>query len=115
MLVTTAKAPVKSARTNRSPRNSTIASQVPAIMQEAFHACRAGRPGPVLIDLPMDVQKADIPFDIDTYEPLPVHKPAPVPSQISKAIDMLLEAERVVACPEVDLARDLVDSCMKTF
>ena len=31
---------------------------------------RSGRPGPVLIDLPIDVQMAEIEFDIDTYEPL---------------------------------------------
>ncbi len=37
---------------------------------------RSGRPGPVLIDLPFDVQMAEIEFDIDTYEPLPVYKPA---------------------------------------
>lgn len=37
---------------------------------------RTGRPGPVLIDLPFDVQMAEIEFDIDAYQPLPVHKPA---------------------------------------
>ena len=31
---------------------------------------RSGRPGPVLIDLPFDVQMAEIEFDIETYEPL---------------------------------------------
>ena len=36
---------------------------------------RSGRPGPVLIDLPFDVQLAEIEFDLDTYEPLPVYKP----------------------------------------
>ena len=33
---------------------------------------RSGRRGPVLIDLPFDVQVAQIDFDIDCYEPLPV-------------------------------------------
>ena len=36
---------------------------------------RSGRPGPVLIDLPIDVQLAEIEFDPDTYEPLPVAEP----------------------------------------
>ena len=36
---------------------------------------RSGRPGPVLIDLPFDVQMAEIEFDIETYEPLPAYKP----------------------------------------
>jgi tartronate-semialdehyde synthase len=46
-------------------------AQVPRAFQQAFHLMRSGRPGPVLIDLPIDVQLAEIEFDIDTYEPLP--------------------------------------------
>jgi tartronate-semialdehyde synthase len=57
--------------------------------QQAFHLMRSGRPGPVLIDLPFDVQMAEIEFDIDTYEPLPVYKPAASRKQIEKALDML--------------------------
>src|SRR4051794_33717868 len=48
-------------------------AQVPGAFQQAFHLMRSGRPGPVLIDLPVDVQLAEIEFDIDTYEPLPVY------------------------------------------
>jgi glyoxylate carboligase len=48
-------------------------AQVPGAFQQAFHLMRSGRPGPVLIDLPFDVQLAEIDFDIDTYEPLPVY------------------------------------------
>ena len=55
---------------------------------------RSGRPGPVLIDLPFDVQMAEIDFDPDTYAPLPVYKPAATRAQIDKALDMLLAAER---------------------
>ena len=55
---------------------------------------RSGRPGPVLIDLPFDVQLAEIDFDLDTYEPLPVYKPAATRAQIEKALDMLAAAER---------------------
>ncbi len=51
-------------------------AQVPRAFQQAFHLMRSGRPGPVLIDLPFDVQMAEIEFDIETYEPLPVYKPA---------------------------------------
>src|SRR5690349_17774988 len=52
------------------------AAQVPGVFQKAFHLMRSGRPGPVLIDLPIDVQLTEIEFDPDLYEPLPVHKPA---------------------------------------
>ncbi|WP_017246189.1 glyoxylate carboligase [Stutzerimonas stutzeri] len=67
---------------------------VPRVFQQAFHVMRSGRPGPVLIDLPFDVQMAEIEFDVDTYEPLPVYKPAATRKQIKKAIDMLCAAER---------------------
>lgn len=62
---------------------------VPRVFQQAFHLMRSGRPGPVLIDLPFDVQMAEIEFDPDTYEPLPVYKPAASRKQIEKALNML--------------------------
>src|SRR5690625_241458 len=65
------------------------ASQVPGTFAKAFQLMRSGRPGPVLIDLPIDVQLAEIEFDIDTYEPLPVTRPAATRAQAEKAIDML--------------------------
>jgi tartronate-semialdehyde synthase len=69
-------------------------AQVPRAFQQAFHLMRSGRPGPVLIDLPFDVMQAEIEFDIETYEPLPVYKPAASRRQIEKAMDMLNAAER---------------------
>ena len=68
--------------------------QVPGTFSQAFHLMRSGRPGPVLIDLPLDVQTAEIEFDIDTYEPLPVHKPAATRAQAEKVLDLLAAAER---------------------
>jgi tartronate-semialdehyde synthase len=72
------------------------AAQVPGVFQQAFHLMRSGRPGPVLIDLPFDVQMAEIEFDVDTYTPLPVYKPSASRAQIDKALDMLEAAERPV-------------------
>jgi tartronate-semialdehyde synthase len=69
-------------------------AQVAHTFQQAFHLMRSARPGPVLIDLPFDVQTAEIEFDIDTYEPLPVYKPAATRRQIEKALDMLAAAEK---------------------
>ena len=67
---------------------------VPQVFQQAFHIMRSGRPGPVLIDLPFDVQVAEIEFDPDLYEPLPVYKPQATRKQIEAAITMLNAAER---------------------
>jgi tartronate-semialdehyde synthase len=71
-------------------------AQVPGAFQQAFHLMRSGRPGPVLIDLPLDVQLAEIEFDPETYTPLPVYKPAASRAQIEKALAMLAAAERPV-------------------
>ncbi len=67
---------------------------VPMVFQQAFHVMRSGRPGPVLIDLPVDVQMAEIEFDDETYESLPLYKPAASRAQAARALSMLNEAER---------------------
>ncbi|MCC8477922.1 glyoxylate carboligase [Streptomyces globisporus] len=72
------------------------AAQVPGVFQQAFHLMRTGRPGPVLIDLPIDVQLTEIEFDPELYEPIPVHKPAASRKQIERAVRMLNDSERPV-------------------
>ncbi|RRO16664.1 glyoxylate carboligase [Saccharopolyspora rhizosphaerae] len=69
-------------------------AQVPGTFQKAFQLMRSGRPGPVLVDLPLDVQLAEIEFDIDTYEPLPVANPAATRAQVEHALELLNAAER---------------------
>src|SRR5262245_57872316 len=66
---------------------------VPRAFQQAFHLMRSGRPGPVLIDLPFDVQMGEVEFDGETYEPLPVYKPKATRAQIEKTLTMLDAAE----------------------
>ena len=80
---TIAKPVTKWAVTVREP------ALVPQVFQQAFHLMRSARPGPVLIDLPIDVQMAEIEFDIDAYEPLPVYKPAATLNQARRAMAML--------------------------
>jgi acetolactate synthase-1/2/3 large subunit len=43
--------------------------EIPKAMHEAFHIARSGRPGPVLVDVPQDLSRADIP-----YEPVDLEK-----------------------------------------
>ena len=87
---------------------------VPMVFQKAFHLMRSGRPGPVLIDLPVDVQMAEIEFDIETYAPLPIYKPAATRAQVEKALAMLNDSERplIVAGGGIinaDASAELVD------
>ncbi|MFG2092607.1 glyoxylate carboligase [Streptomyces sp. NPDC048612] len=70
------------------------AAQVPGVFQQAFHLMRSGRPGPVLIDLPIDVQLTEIDFDPETYAPLPAFKPAATRAQVEKAFALLNASER---------------------
>src|SRR5690242_9513811 len=67
---------------------------VPRVVSQAFHLMRSGRPGPVLIDLPLDVQLAESEFDDETYAPLPVYRPSATRKQIEKALEMLNAAAR---------------------
>ncbi|MBN9798954.1 MULTISPECIES: glyoxylate carboligase [Pseudonocardia] len=90
------------------------AAQVPGAFAQAFHLMRSGRPGPVLIDLPIDVQQTVIDFDPDTYAPLPVHRPAMTGPQASRVLDLLAEGERplIVAgggIVNADAATELVE------
>ncbi|MDD1779762.1 glyoxylate carboligase [Enterovibrio sp. ZSDZ35] len=69
-------------------------AQVPRAIQHAFQVMRSGRPGPVLLDLPLDVQLAEIEFDIDSYEPLEPYKPSISRNQAEKAMEMLNSAAK---------------------
>lgn len=72
------------------------AAQLPGTFQKAFYKMRSGRPGPVHIDLPMDVQMTEIEFDIDLYEPMTPNKPKASRNQIERALQMLNDAERPI-------------------
>jgi tartronate-semialdehyde synthase len=69
---------------------------VPQVFREAFRIAKEGRPGPVLIDLPVDVQRGFVYYDAALDAPLRVGKPSPNPAQIEKAVDMLLAANNPV-------------------
>ena len=68
-------------------------AQVPYVFREAFRSAREGRPGPVHIDLPLDVQKAIIEYDPEADQPLQVFKPSPSLKAVEKAVEMILAAE----------------------
>ncbi|ADB31208.1 glyoxylate carboligase [Kribbella flavida DSM 17836] len=69
------------------------AAQVPGTFQKAFQLMRGGRPGPVLIDLPLDVQLTEIDFDPELYVPLPLATPRASVAQAERVLDLLAAAE----------------------
>ena len=69
---------------------------LPRILKEAFYIARSGRPGPVLVDLPKDIQDAKASFEypdtIDIVSYRPVVKGHP--GQIKRALQLLLAAKK---------------------
>jgi len=67
---------------------------------EAFHVAAAGRPGPVLIDLPKDILMADVPYATDGVRPQATarYRPATEPSadSIKAAVAAMKRAERPI-------------------
>src|ERR1700742_4072176 len=62
---------------------------IPAAIHEAFHIARTGRPGPVLVDIPQDLSRADTP-----YEPVDsVHLPGYQPTTEGNAKQIRLAAK----------------------
>jgi len=72
------------------------AGSMARVVKEAFHIARTGRPGPVLIDLPRDVQMEQAEFHYPTRLDLPGYKPTLKghPAQIKKAAKLISEAQR---------------------
>lgn len=68
------------------------------IVKQAFHIARTGRPGPVLIDLPKDIQVASTTFKYPDKVELRGYKPTitPNPRQLDKAVEMMLAARKPV-------------------
>src|ERR687887_2549648 len=49
--------------------------EIPRAIHEAFHLARSGRPGPVVVDIPQDLSRADIPYEPVTDVRLPGYQP----------------------------------------
>ncbi len=74
------------------------ASEIPTTVKKAFHIASTGRPGPVLVDLPKDVQTESAEMDFSSTFELRGYKPNtdPHPIQVKRAVELLLMAERPI-------------------
>lgn len=72
------------------------AAQIPWVFRDAFRVCKEGRPGPVLIDLPIDVQRGEVIYDPEIDGPLPIVKNGPDLRKVRRAVEMLLQAEKPI-------------------
>src|SRR6185369_9509335 len=71
-------------------------ADLPRIMERAFHLSQSGRPGPVLVDVPMDIFSADLPVDAFHKSPAPVARPAIDSAAVGRIIEALAEARHPV-------------------
>ncbi len=71
-------------------------ADLPRIMERAFHLSQAGRPGPVLVDIPMDIFSADLPIDAFNKMPVPMARPAIEPEAVARIIGALGNAKHPV-------------------
>ena len=74
------------------------AQDVPAALVEAFEIASTGRPGPVLVDLPKDVQNAMMEFTWPVEAHMPGYRPVTTPHhrQVADAAEMIAQAKRPV-------------------
>src|SRR5256714_6340342 len=72
------------------------AADLPRIMERAFHLAQAGRPGPVLVDVPMDIFSADLPVDAFHQMPAPMSRPTVDAATVGRIVDALASAERPI-------------------
>ena len=72
--------------------------EIPRSIHEAFHIARTGRPGPVVVDIPQDLSRADIPYEPVTDVHLPGYQPTTDGNQkqIRLAAKALVNARRPV-------------------
>jgi|YelNatPaOPRAMG01_1025707.scaffolds.fasta_scaffold02416_14 acetolactate synthase-1/2/3 large subunit len=74
------------------------AEDIPSDIKKAFYIASTGRPGPVLVDIPKDVQQEKAEMEFPERVTIRGYKPVvtPHPLQVEKAVDLLLSAERPV-------------------
>jgi len=69
---------------------------LPRTLERAFHLSQSGRPGPVLVDVPMDIFSADLPADAFEKTPAEVARPALDSQTVERIVEALATAERPV-------------------
>src|SRR3954465_4770969 len=92
--------------------------EIPRAIHEAFHIARTGRPGPVLVDVPQDLSRADIPYEPVDGVSLPGYQPTTEGNakQIRLAAKALANSRRPViyaggGVGNADAGSELVEFC----
>jgi acetolactate synthase I/II/III large subunit len=93
--------------------------EIPHAIREAFHVARTGRPGPVLVDVPQDLSRADIPYEPVDKVSLPGYQPTTEGNakQVRLAAKALANARRPVIYAgggviNANAAKELTELCL---
>jgi acetolactate synthase-1/2/3 large subunit len=93
--------------------------EIPRAIHEAFYLARSGRPGPVVVDIPVDLSRAEIPYEPVTDVRLPGYQPTVEGNtkQIRQAAKALAAARRPViyaggGVVNADAAAELTEFCL---
>jgi len=73
-------------------------SEIPQMIRSSFYIARTGRPGPVVVDLPKDVQEGELDYPENITIDLPGYKPTKKghPLQVKKAAELILKSKKPV-------------------
>jgi len=93
------------------------ASDLPAVVREAFHLARSGRPGPVVIDIPKDVSAARANYSRLDHVSFPFSAtPSPVDQfEAQHAVEAIVNAERPVLYVGGGIANAGADESLRSF
>jgi acetolactate synthase-1/2/3 large subunit len=108
----------------KSAEQVTLAAAVPDALRRAFTQVRAGRPRPVLVEVPADLFREEVAEPL-TYRPAPRLRSAPDPMDVATAARLLVAAERPVlyagqgvhyarAWPQLRALADLLEAPVTT-
>src|SRR5699024_6855026 len=94
----------------------TDPNKIPEAIASAFHLASTGRPGPVLVDIPQDIQNATMEYSFPVKFYMPGYKPITnsYNPQISASVKMISEAARPVlyvggGVVKADASRELLE------
>ncbi len=94
-------------------------NDLPRIFKEAFHLARTGRPGPVIIDIPKDIQQAKFtpvfPSTVSFRNPTISHVPKATDEQLKQVLQLISEAKRPMLYVGGGLVSAEAQAELKTF
>ena len=79
----------------KSVEQITVPQMVPDAMRRAFTQAKNGRPGPTMVEVPVDLWEAEIPDPL-VYEKTPRYRSAPDPKDVAAVAEALVAAQRPV-------------------